>query len=86
MGWAARANVRSGNPKVKVSTFGAVIGVNAKRTATDGTRYRIGRDRRGASTGALLREPRKVRGKANVKAAKRRRTYVDGVRVIRIAA
>lgn len=85
MGWAARAKVRSVNPKVEFSNAGAAIGYG-RMTATDGTRYSLQRDRKGASTGALLLNPRKVRGKAAVKAAKRRRVYVNGERVIKMIA
>lgn len=85
MGWAARAKVRTGNPKSEVSNAGAVIG-SGKMRASDGTRYRLQRGRKGVATGALLLDPRRVRGKAAVKAAKRRRVYVNGERVIRKTA
>lgn len=76
MGWAERFGEGPGrNPKVEISRAGGVTGLRA----SDGTRYV-------SSHGVLRRSPRKLRGKAAVKAAKRRRVYVDGVRVITIGA
>lgn len=49
-----------------------------KHTAADGTRYVV------YSDGSHRRRPRKLRGKAAVKAAKRSRVYRDGVRIVTV--
>ncbi len=70
MGWAARAKVRSGNPKIEVSKVGRVIDGGTKG-------YRLSRNRLGYAAG-LRRVPPVLRGKAAVKAAKRRRRELSG--------
>lgn len=81
MGWAQRVGEGPGrNQKVLMSTAGAVIG-DGRLKASDDTRYIVTR------AGSVRRSPKKLRGKANVKAAKRARTYdAGGHRVIQIAA
>ena len=80
MGWAERVGEGQGrNQKPSVSSAGKVLS-GGKVTASDGTRYVMTR------SGSLRRNPRRLRGKANVKAAKRARTYENGVRVIKIVA
>lgn len=70
MGWAARAKVRSGNPKIEVSTAGRVIDGQAKG-------YRQSVNKRGVAAG-IRRVPPVLRGKSAVKAAKRRRMNLSG--------